>query len=191
MTPLTCRVVDVQSKGIPGVPIMLEQLDDHYQSVASYESMTDQDGGVAFWFPFPAVRDGVVLEPIMLDASSTTHVTLRFLPWEIKDCPEAPWLSVCTDLFLSTDFDHGVTLHLEASPRLEHTIFPVAGPREAPLPQGANPLLVSSQSSITVALHQPMTAPKSKVKTKAKKRIAESSQSHVVTRAQKKQRSLE
>lgn len=127
MAPLTCRVIDTLHSGVKGVGVVLECRDRFYNLLGRLESITDGDGGVCTWYSTTPPSVGEI-EPRIVDTATIPRVSLTFYPHYHSP---APWISVRTDLFLSAETCHGIILHLETNPRLEHTTYPVAGPMES------------------------------------------------------------
>jgi hypothetical protein len=149
MAPFTCRVVDSHVVGVAGVHVMLDCRDQQHRAIARFESVTDEDGGISFWFPLPSIGEAGEIEPEVVDTLVVPRITLKFLPGNFHHTGVGggPWLSIVTDLYLAGKSDHGVILHLEDSPRLEHTLYPVSGPVSLSMPTASLPPLAALSRS--------------------------------------------
>ncbi|RFU75235.1 restless-like transposase [Trichoderma arundinaceum] len=151
MAPITCKVVDTHNVGVEGVHVIMDCRDRFHNHTAKLESLTDVQGGISFWYPFPASDDVSALEPQIADAIDIPRVSLTFYPHPRLMAPHAPWVSIRADLYLPGATSHGVVLHLEDNPRLEYTAYPVSGPigqlalpvQVMEVPRTPSPLLIS------------------------------------------------
>ncbi|KAF5136455.1 hypothetical protein E5D57_000217 [Metarhizium anisopliae] len=128
MAPITCKVVDANNRGRPGVYVVLECKDQLHRGIATLESLTDEDGGISLWFPTPSPGRTDDVEPQIVDSSNIPRVSLTFFPHTVPSTCPGPFLSIHTDLYLQGDECHGITLYLDPHPRLEHSPVPVASP---------------------------------------------------------------
>ncbi|PTB34932.1 hypothetical protein M441DRAFT_96851, partial [Trichoderma asperellum CBS 433.97] len=128
MAPITCKVVDAHGHGVQGVRVTLDCRNRFRNHTMKLESLTDAQGGISFWYPSPVSHDFSALEPQIVDAVVIPYVALTFYPRPQLVAPQGPWLGIRADLFLPSMTSHGVVLHLEESPRLEYTPYPVSGP---------------------------------------------------------------
>lgn len=128
MAPITCKVVDAANRGQPGVYVVLECKDQLHRGIATLDSLTDEDGGISLWFPTPLPGRTDEMEPQIVDSNSIPRVSLTFFPHTISSTCPGPFLSIHTDLYLRAGECHGITLHLDPAPRLEHSSFRVASP---------------------------------------------------------------
>lgn len=127
MAPITCKVVDGYGHGVQGVRVTLDCRNRFRNHTMKLESFTDEQGGISFWYPSPVSHDFSALEPQIVDAVMIPYVALTFHPRSQLMPPQGPWLSIRADLYLPSMASHGVVLHLEESPRLEYTPYPVSG----------------------------------------------------------------
>lgn len=107
---------------------MIDCRDECYRPLTKLESLTDEDGGIIVWFPRPSPERVVATAPQIVDTSKMPRVSLTFFPGGNTTIPIAPWLSIHTDLYLSGDEWHGITLYMGQAPRLEYSPYPVANP---------------------------------------------------------------
>jgi hypothetical protein len=128
MAPIACKVVNSFHCGIPGVVASLRCKDRHGRLVSTFESCTDNDGDIKYWFRAPFSSNS---KAEIIDIYNTPLVSISFsLPLTITRT-DVPWVKIENDLYLPSEYCHGVVLHLldhTASYRLEHTRKPAAGP---------------------------------------------------------------
>ncbi|KAH7123424.1 hypothetical protein B0J13DRAFT_484858 [Dactylonectria estremocensis] len=133
MTPLTCRVVDSFYSGIQGVHALLECRDQSSHVADIFESCTDEEGNIEYWFRIPAL-EGPPLQPEAVDIHHTPYISLTFSLSPYLQGFVAPWIHIRNDLFLTPGYRHGIILHLwqyHHSYHFEHTSVPTALPINA------------------------------------------------------------
>lgn len=128
MAPFTCKVVDSFHCGIPGVLTSLRCKDQHGRLVSTFESYTDSDGDVKYWLRAPFSSNS---QAETVDIYNTPLLSISFsLPPTFLQ-KDVPWVKIQTEVYLTSEFCHGVVLHLFdhlASYRFEHTRKPAVGP---------------------------------------------------------------
>ncbi|KJK84682.1 hypothetical protein H633G_11618 [Metarhizium anisopliae BRIP 53284] len=97
MAPITCKVVDANNRGRPGVYVVLECKDQLHRGIATLESLTDEDGGISLWFPTPSPGRTDDVEPQIVDSSNIPRVSLTFFPHTVPSTCPGPFLSIHTD----------------------------------------------------------------------------------------------
>lgn len=127
MAPFTCKIVDSFRRGLSGVHATLECKDEQLRSVAVFETFSDNDGDMRFWFQPHFDAGAKPLQPKTVDIGCTPYVSVTLSLNTLSPNLTEPWISIRSDLYLSSEYGHGLVVHLlqhAASYRLEHTRYP-------------------------------------------------------------------
>ncbi|SPJ78483.1 uncharacterized protein FTOL_06872 [Fusarium torulosum] len=123
MASITCRVVDPAFVGIQGIYAVLNCKDLHGNTVVRYESFSNDDGNIQYWFQLVSDDSKHEPQPEIVDARQFPEVSMTFLPG-IRES-YFPWNSIHMELGLTGDGQHEFVLLLHAhsaSYQLEHVI---------------------------------------------------------------------
>ncbi|KAF4448271.1 restless-like transposase [Fusarium austroafricanum] len=123
MASITCRIVNPTFAGIQGIYASLNCKDHHGNIMARYESFSNDDGNIQYWFRVVLGDETHEPEPEIIDVLQFPGVSMTFLPG-IRE-PSFPWRNIHTELQLVGTGQHEFILVLNehsASYQLHHAI---------------------------------------------------------------------
>ncbi|KAJ3497939.1 hypothetical protein NLG97_g1517 [Lecanicillium saksenae] len=127
MAPITCQILDSAGRGIRGVQVTLHCDTVLSRSFLTFESITDEDGGISMWFNSGADSRFAQLQPRLLDTSLLHGARLTLLTHP-SNRSSGPQNMVRADLQLLSDLLPAVKVHLDHTPRIEYMTEAVASP---------------------------------------------------------------
>ncbi|KAF4340640.1 restless-like transposase [Fusarium beomiforme] len=123
MASITCRVIDPTFSAIQGIYASLNCKDHQGNIITRYESFSNDDGNIQYWFRLVPEDASTEPEPEIIDVLKFPAISMTFLPG-IRE-PNFPWKSIHTELQLMTNGQHEFILILNehsASYQLHHAI---------------------------------------------------------------------
>ncbi|KAG7427688.1 hypothetical protein Forpi1262_v011021 [Fusarium oxysporum f. sp. raphani] len=123
MASITCRVTDPAFTGIQGIYASLNCKDHHGNIISRYESFSDDDGNIRYWFRLSLGDMSIDPKPEIVDALQFPAISMTFLPGIREPC--FPWRSIHTELQLVANGQHEFILILNehsASYQIHHAL---------------------------------------------------------------------